>query len=201
MADLHRLGVLDHSLWSYNTGCTIDDKEQDNPLELDSVPGWRAWVEEFVKNGPYFCDSDDDQSHNDHRHVPINLYQDSYCHLVIETLFDADQSGGAFLTEKTYKAIKFGQPFVIIGTAHSLCALRQQGYRTFDHVIDNTYDEITDNTQRWLAIRNSIVKIKSQNMHEWFLQCLSDIKHNQQIFNDTHKASLNIIAQRLSCNQ
>jgi len=199
MADLHQSGVLDRSLWSYNTQCTIDDREEDNPFELDSVPGWRGAVNDFVSQGPYFCDSDDDQSHNDHRHVPINLYQDSYCHLVIETLFDADQSGGAFLTEKTYKAIKFGQPFVIIGTAHSLRTLREQGYKTFDNVIDNSYDEITDNTQRWLAIRNTVLNIQSQDMHLWFLKCLPDIRHNQQIFSDAHGASLNKIQRKLSC--
>ena len=115
MADLSKFGVLDRSLWSYNTQCTINDREEDNPLELDSVLGWRDAVRNFISCGPYFCDSDDDQVHNDHRRVPVSLYQDSYCHLVLETLFDADQSGGAFLTEKTYKSIKFGQPFVIIG--------------------------------------------------------------------------------------
>jgi len=199
MTDLRRFGILDRSLWSYNTQCTINDREEDNPLELDSVSGWRNAVKDFVSQGPYFCDSDDDQSHNDHRQVPISLYQNSYCHLVVETLFDADQSGGAFLTEKTYKAIKFGQPFMIIGTANSLRTLRQQGYKTFDHAIDNSYDEITDNTQRWLAVRNSILKIRSQNMHEWFLQCLPDIRHNQQIFRDAQGASLNKIQRKLSC--
>jgi len=199
MADLHQSGVLDRSLWSYNTQCTIDDREEDNPFQLDSVPRWRGSVKDFVSQGPYFCDSDDDQSHNDHRHVPINLYQDSYCHLVIETLFDADQSGGAFLTEKTYKAIKFGQPFVIIGTAHSLRTLREQGYKTFDNVIDNSYDEITDNTQRWLAIRNTVLNIQSQDMHLWFLKCLPDIQHNQKIFADAQGASLNKIQRKLSC--
>jgi len=198
MADLLGLGVLDQSLWSYNTKCTIDDREEDNPLELESVPGWQNAVTNFVNKGPYFCDSDNDQSHNDHRRVPENLYQNSYCHLVIETLFDADQSGGAFLTEKTYKVIKFGQPFVIIGTAHSLRALRQQGYRTFDHVIDNSYDEITNNTKRWLAIRKSILEIQSQNMHEWFQRCLPDIKHNQDTFNKMCSASLHNMIQRLS---
>jgi hypothetical protein len=139
MADLKKLGVLDRSMWSYNTQCTINDQEQDNPLELDSVAGWRHAVKDFVDHGPYFCDSNDDQAHNDHRSVPLHLYHQSYCNLVIETLFDADASGGVFLTEKTFKAIKFGQPFVIIGTAHSLHTLRQQGYRVFDHVIDNFY--------------------------------------------------------------
>lgn len=198
MADLHQSGVLDRSLWSYNTGCTIDDREEDNPLELESVVGWQDAVTDFVKNGPYFCDSNNHQSHNDHRRVPESLYYNSYCHLVIETLFDADQSGGAFLSEKTYKAIKFGQPFVIIGTAHSLSTLRQQGYRTFDHAIDNSYDEITDNTKRWLAIRKSILEIQSQNMHEWFQQCLPDIKHNQDTFHKIFSASLHDMIQRLS---
>jgi hypothetical protein len=197
MSDLHQSGVLDRSLWSYNTQCTIDDQEKDNPLELDSMPGWRVSVSHFIDNGPYFCDSDDDQSHNDHRLIPTNLYRDSYCHLVIETLFDADQSDGAFLTEKTYKCIKFGQPFVIIGTAHSLRTLRQQGYRTFDHVIDNSYDEITDNTKRWMAVRNSILKIRSQDMHEWFLKCLPDVKHNQEIFNKSCNESLDEITKTL----
>ena len=198
MADLHRSGVLDHSLWSYNTQCIINDREQDNPLKLGSIAGWRDAMTDFVSRGPYFCDSNDEQLHNDHRHIPFYLYQDSYCHLVIETLFDADQSGGAFLTEKTYKAIKFGQPFVIIGTAHSLRTLRQHGYKTFDQAIDNSYDEITDNTQRWLAIRKSILEIQSQDMHKWFLKCLPDVEHNQQIFKNTYKESLNIITQRLS---
>ena len=199
MADLLQSNVLNRSLWSYNTQCIIDDREEDNPLELDSVVGWRNAVKDFVSQGPNFCDSNDDQSHNDHRHVPVNLYQNSYCHLVLETLFDADQSGGAFLTEKTYKAIKFGQPFVIVGTKHSLYTLRQQGYKTFDHMIDNSYDEITDNTQRWLAVRNSILKILSQDMHQWFIKCLPDIRHNQKIFTDAQGVSLNKIQRKLSC--
>jgi hypothetical protein len=199
MADLLGLGVLDRSLWSYNTKCTVDDREEDNPLQLHSISGWQDAVKDFVNNGPYFCDSDNDQLHNDHRRVPENLYRDSYCHLVIETLFDADQSNGAFLTEKTYKAIKFGQPFVIIGTAHSLRTLRQHGYKTFDHVIDNSYDEIVDNTQRWLAVRKSILGIQSRDMHKWFLECLPDIRHNQKIFNSVQRIALNSIQRKLSC--
>jgi hypothetical protein len=198
MADLHQSGMLSRSLWSYNTRCIINEDESDNPLELDNRPGWRHAVKEFVDQGPYFCDSDDDQSHNDHRAVPLYLYHQSYCNLVIETLFDADGSGGAFLTEKTFKAIKFGQPFVIIGTAHSLHSLRQQGYRVFDHVIDNGYDEIKDNTQRWIAVREAIRKIRSRDMHQWFLECMTDVMHNQQVFASMQNPELNKIVHMLS---
>lgn len=197
MVDLLGSHVLDRSLWSYNTQCTIDDNEIDNPLELDSVEGWRSAVKSFVSQGPYFCDSDNDQSHNDHRRVPINFYHDSYCHLVLETLFDADQSGGAFLTEKTYKAIKFGQPFVIIGTAHSLRTLRQQGYKTFDHAIDNSYDLETDNARRWQKILNSIQKICAQDPDSWFKSCLDDVLYNQQHFLSSKRSRLNTLYDKL----
>jgi hypothetical protein len=40
--------------------------------------------------------------------------------LCLETHFDADQSGGAFLTEKTFKPIKHGQMFFVAGPAGSL---------------------------------------------------------------------------------
>lgn len=199
MTDLLGSGILDSSLWSYNTECTINDQERDNPLELDLVPGWRSAVRNFVAKGPYFCDNDDADTHNDHRQVPVNLYQESYCHLVVETLFDADDSGGTFITEKTYKAIKFGQPFVIIGTKNSLQVLRQQGYRVFDHAIDNSYDDIDNNTQRWMAIKNTIKQIRSQDMHKWFSQCLPDIEHNQKVFKQMTNPALDSIISRLSC--
>lgn len=200
MADLYHHGLLDRSLWSYNTSCNIDEDEADNPLELDSIYGWRQHTKKFVSEGPYFCDDQDEKSHNDHRWVPLELYTQSYCHIVIESQFDADGSNGTFMSEKTTKAIKFGQPFVIVGTHHSLDLLRSQGYRVFDHAIDNSYDRIENNTQRWFAVSQAIQKIRSANMHEWFLQCLADIEHNQKVFNEMKNPALDMIAQRLLCN-
>lgn len=182
MADLHQKKLLENSHWSYNTECTINDDEKDNPLELDYYPGWRESMHEFVRKGPYWCDSNDQHSHNDHRAVETFLYTSSICHLVIETFLDADGSGGTFLTEKTYKCIKFGQPFVIIGTPNSLRALRDQGYRVFDHAIDNSYDTIINPTQRWKSLCQTIEKIKVQDPNSWFLSCLDDVRHNQRLF-------------------
>jgi hypothetical protein len=115
----------------------------------------------------------------------------------LETHFDADQSGGAFLTEKTFKPIKHGQPFVIVGAPGSLAALRSLGYRTFDHSIDNRYDDETNNTQRWIKIKSAIAKIKSQDMHAWFNHCKDDVEHNQQLFCSSKKHRLNNLLERL----
>lgn len=197
MADLWRQDLLKNSLWSYNIGCGIDDRPEDNPIQIDAFPGLKNAIETFLKNGPYFCDGNDDQMHNNHHSVNIDLYLQSYCHLVIETFFDADGSGGSFITEKTYKAIKFGQPFIMIGPPKSLCALRKQGYKTFDHMIDNSYDEIIDNTKRWVAVQDVIKKISCLDIHEWFLACESDIRHNQQQFLENTNQGLYDLLSRL----
>jgi hypothetical protein len=191
MSQLLSDGVLDHSFWSYNTKCLVGDQPEDNPIPLSDYE--RELMNRFVEQGPYYCDSDDASAHNDHRYVVDHLYTHSYCHLVLETLFDADQSGGAFITEKTFKCIKFGQPFVIIGTAGSLDCLRKSGYRTFDDVIDNSYDLITDNELRWQSVKRTIADIRKQNLHEWYLKCLPDLVHNQWVYSKTVPSLIQLV--------
>jgi hypothetical protein len=198
MSDLHHRGVLRRSLWSYNTLLTADDQPKDNPICMDSEPAWSSIMHNFLHQGPYVCDSRDTVAHNDHRTINTDLYIQSYCHLIIETLFDVDQSGGAFLTEKTWKCIKFGQPFVIIGPVGSLDVLRRSGYRVFDHAIDNTYDNIKDNTERYHAVRTVIQNIQQQDMHLWYLSCLDDVRHNQWHFQTKALGTLDNLVQRLT---
>ncbi len=196
MTDLHKTGLLENCLWSYNTNIVLDEPESDNPIEVDTL-GIRTDIVEFLSNGPYACDAKTASQHNDHHLIETDHYADSYCNIVLETHFDADQSRGAFLTEKTFKAIKHGQPFVVIGCPGSLAALRKLGYRTFDHAIDNSYDTVTDNTQRWTAVKAAIAKLKSQDLHAWFESCRSDVEHNQQLFCSTKVDRLNTLLERL----
>lgn len=197
MSQLHHEGLLDNSLWSYNTDCVVkDDEYVNNPIEVTKYD--RDIMDTFLQNGPYYCDSDNADEHNDHRFIPEYLYTKSYCNLVFETLLDADQSQGAFVTEKTYKCMKFGQPFIIIGTAGSLELLRNDGYRTFDNVIDNSYDTIQDSNKRWWKIKSVIEQIKQEDLHTWYTRCLPDILHNQQVFNQHISQSIQDLATVLT---
>lgn len=201
MCDLHRSELLIRSLWSYNTTIDSGDQEHDNPLELDIDSTWRQDVKNFVNRGPYICDSQDADTHNDHRIVNSALYNQSYCHLVLETHFDADGSGGTFITEKTYKCFKFGQPFVMLGPTGTLKVLRKHGYRVFDGLIDNRYDEIENNTQRWLAAKDAIRRLSRINdMHQWYLQCFPDLKHNQEHFASGNRPVLDQLIRCLTTN-
>jgi hypothetical protein len=51
------------------------------------------------------------------------------------------------LTEKTFKPIALGMPFVIVGTRGSLEYLRSYGFRTFADIWDESYDLAEDNVR------------------------------------------------------
>jgi len=195
MADMFRKDILNNSYWSYGRATYIDDSE--NPIEVDTISDKLRWHRtKFLAATPMYCDNLDVDLHNDHSLSVPDHFKNSYCNIVLETHWDADQSGGAFLTEKTFKPIKNGQLFVIAGAPGSLAALRKLGYRTFDSVINNDYDQELDNTQRWLKLRATILTIQ-KNLHDIYQQCIEDIKHNQQLFCTNKANRLNILHQRL----
>jgi hypothetical protein len=170
-------GILNNSYWSY---CNQGELDSDTAIEIESVPGWREQTQKFLNDAPYFCDTLTDDQRNSHSHVIDKYHTNSYCQIVMETHFDIQQSG-AFISEKTFKPIKHGQMFFIAGPAGSLQVLRDLGYKTFDFVLDNSYDTIDDATERWQALLASIWFAKL-DLPKLFKLCIDDIKHNQQLF-------------------
>jgi hypothetical protein len=55
------------------------------------------------------------------------------------------------------------------------------GYRTFDHVLDNMYDRVTDNTQRWIRLCDAIAQSRHR-LADRFETAREDIEHNQRLF-------------------
>jgi hypothetical protein len=187
MTDLHRSGVLDNSYWSY---CEFGKLDADNPIEIDSIPGLADAAQQFLAAAPYVSDELDQDKRNDHSRTDAKYHVNSYCNIVMETHFDADQSGGTFLTEKTFKPIKHGQLFFVAGPPGSLQQLRDLGYRTFDSVLDNTYDRIADNTQRWRRLCDAIQQ-SQHRLADRFAAARADIQHNQQLFLERKTQRLN----------
>jgi hypothetical protein len=195
MADLKSLDLLDDSYWSYCESGEFADA--DCPIEIDAIAGLRVATEEFLRGAPYVSDELDHTQRNDHSTLVPKYHVNSYCNIVMETHFDADQSGGAFLTEKTFKPIKHGQMFFVAGPAGSLQVLRDLGYRVFDSVLNNSYDLETDATQRWRALTRAIYFARSK-LPELFEQCRSDIEHNQQLFVSSKTERLNTLIKDIN---
>ncbi len=112
-------------------------------------------------------------------------------------MFDADQSTGTFLTEKTFKPIKHAQPFVLFAPAGSLATLRELRYRTYDAQISNVYDSVTDNTQRYLHAQMTVQSLLSLDLFRWAQQCEEDAVYNQQNFLSSKSDRLNNLTRQL----
>jgi len=96
--------------------------------------------------------------------APMRSYQldlfaecsESLLYLVTETVATGRRQ---YLTEKTFKPIALKMPFMLVGTAHSLRYLRSYGFRTFEHLWDETYDTIEDDHVRYAAIARTLKDI------------------------------------------
>jgi hypothetical protein len=56
------------------------------------------------------------------------------------------------LTEKIFKPIVSKQPFMLLAAPGNLAYLKKYGFKTFESVIDETYDTIQDNDSRIEAV-------------------------------------------------
>ena len=194
MADLSRTGVLDRSYWSY---CETGELDINNPIEIDVIPGLREATAKFLDQAPVISDELDQSKRNDHSATLGKYHTNAYCNIVMETHFDADQSNGVFLTEKTFKPIKHGQLFFIAGPAGSLQVLRELGYRVFDGILDNSYDLELNNTQRWMALSRAIY-FAQEHLPKLFNQSLADIEYNQQLFQSIKTDRLNSLIKDIN---
>lgn len=195
MSDLHRQGIINNSYWSYRTDVTID--QDDNPLQGRFFPGLAEYTEKFLQGAPYVCDTLSVEQQNNHKLVNQEHYSNSYCNIVLETFIDIANCGGTFLTEKTFKPIKNGQPFVVVGPPNTLALLKELGYRTFDHAIDNSYDSEMNIAMRWFKLINAIKKIQAQDLNIWYDSCQEDLEHNQRLFLSSKYNRLNMLRKKL----
>jgi hypothetical protein len=194
MADLWQNGLLDNSYWSYCESAKDDD--DDCPIEVDMI-SVRSKRQQFLAGAPYISDELDFDQRNDHSVLVPKYHVNSYCNIVLESQFDVDQSGGCFITEKTFKPIKHGQMFFVAGGAGSLQALRDLGYRVFDGVLDNRYDQEPNHTFRWIKLCESIQAAKN-TLPELFERCRADIEHNQQLFQSSKAGRLNKLLESIN---
>lgn len=78
--------------------------------------------------------------------VPLNIYNQTNYSLVAETNFENHYN---FYTEKIVKPIMAKRLFVVISGQHYLKNLKDIGFKTFDSIIDESYDDEPDCNKRW----------------------------------------------------
>ena len=106
---------------------------------------------------------------------------ESLLYLVTETVATGKR---LHITEKTFKPIAMGMPFVIVGTRGSLKYLQDYGFKTFDGIWDESYDDADDDVriERIASLLRSLDELSADAKQDLFDQCMPIIEHNWNHF-------------------
>ena len=166
---LKDLGLLEKALWSNKR---MDDKgelafsslilhelpEEYDPQESKDLINWNTW-----SAGP----------------VSKPQYQDTYFSVFAES---AAMHRYAFPTEKTWKPIIAGHPFIALSNSRQYAYLKELGFQTFDGIIDETWAGMTrwQDANRWMI--KEISKLVYSDLEDFVQQCKKITTHNKKQF-------------------
>jgi hypothetical protein len=197
--DVHRVVLLSEILTEIQNCALISFDKQLITNEIDTLFMKRPDVEIKFNNLPnkIIADREDIKNTNGYAHENENLFLDSYISIVTETSFYIDND---FISEKIWKPLYQFHPLIVVGRPHLLKYLREIGFKTFDWLIDETYDTIDDNDLRMEAIIKEIKKLNELSLEEIqtiIKENFDKLEHNHNMLNDFGKQT-NAIEQFLS---
>jgi len=181
---MRECGLLDHALWT-NLGDCVEmtwssqlQTQLNEPVRLlptqyeieRALPNMHNIPTGFVKHH-LFGNTWGDAI------VNPRAYMDTCFSVVTETIFDYPHT---FRTEKIWKPVIMRHPFVVAANPGYYRDLHSAGFRTFSHLIDETFDSIDDPKSRADRIVDVIADI-CYNGAASFLKAAQDIcKYNYQ---------------------
>jgi len=104
--------------------------------------------------------------------------QDSLVYVPTETVYFGRR---LHITEKTFKAIALEMPFVLMAPAGSLEYLRSYGFKTFDSVFDESYDQETDDrlrVEKVVKLLKDLDSLSVKEREQIHRACVPLVEHN-----------------------
>jgi hypothetical protein len=150
-------------------------------------------IHNWIDGIPYCLDVD-----NLRESFPLGIYKsyrESGLNIVFETTFthysNLEQQD-IMLTEKTYKAIVSKKPFMMLAPSGSLELLKKEGFKTFESLVDESYDKTDDIAKKKKLIINQIKILNTLTDAEFFRkldELDKTVNHNLRRFLNLGKMS------------
>jgi hypothetical protein len=135
--ELFNRGLLDDTRFSW-----VDNKNEKNLSNKNLISYLGIDVNDFKSiqlEGDVMYGSDLSRHEEYLYTVNPSWYYKSRVNIITETILDGKE---IHITEKTWKAIYLGIPFVIYASKNHLKNLREMGFKTFNTLINEDYDEM-----------------------------------------------------------
>jgi len=164
MSLMDQRDLLDNNLISFPARCPYEQQDVHDLFVQNNLPPLKVDL-------PLIIDRDQNHAHTSHCIDFWNHAQSSFCHVVTETVYISNR---VHLTEKIFKPIVLQQPFMLISAKNSLEYLRRYGFKTFDCVWSECYDQADDSVRIALVIDNL------EKINDWSVAELLDAQHQCQ---------------------
>jgi hypothetical protein len=170
LSELDRRDLISDNLISFPAVCPYEHKTVDDLFMKHDLP-------KLSSSLPLIIDHGSNHASNSHCIDFWDQAQSCFCHVVTETVY---QSNRLHLTEKTFKPIVLQQPFMLVAPRGSLEYLKSYGFKTFDSIWPETYDQADDDVRIKMIVDNleRINAWTSAELKDAALQAQSIIKHN-----------------------
>lgn len=116
-------------------------------------------------------------------------YDSSFFSVITETNYFEEER---HLTEKTFRAILFRHPFILVSPLHSLKLLTEMGYKTFHPFINENYDNEIDPLKRMNLIVEEVVrlcKLTETDLNQLRKNIEPILEHNYNVLISKNKIS------------
>jgi len=144
---------------------------EDEGLERDRPVEWT--VEQFKYYGYRMSIS---------QIIPLSVYNQTAYTLIAETNHSNHYS---FYTEKTVKPILGSRLFVCLSGQGALQNLRNLGFKTFDGIIDESYDSMSDFEKRCSLAMDQVKLLEQQPQAEILEKVKPIVEHNRNLMLST----------------
>ena len=189
---LQQQGLLDQSIWTNLDDPRIDrtgmELFDDNKVDLMQEPLGIKYLDPYYEVD-YFKNRVNQPSTRTYvKHdlfdntwgeiyLKAEPYIDTYFSLVTETVFHHPYS---FRTEKIWKPVAMGHPFVVAANTGYYRDFRNLGFRTFGHLIDESFDSLDDQYDRCKRIAQVVTDLCASDLADFVTQAQDVCKYNQQ---------------------
>lgn len=169
--------LFDKGMNSFNTmGKTVNNVM----YGLDRFEqGLAEYGRQLFELAPIFVDTDN--SNITSSVGDLSNYNDTFISLITETLVEP---GTLFCSEKTWRSIIVGHPFMILGSTNALKYLKSQGFKTFSNWIDESYDDYDDLDKKVNIILSNLERFSKMSLDE--LKAIRDEMKPILIHNKNH---------------
>ena len=95
-----------------------------------------------------------------------------------------DNNDMLFITEKTFKNLLIGQPFICIGSPYQNKILKNFGFELYDEIVDYSFDDMELLSERVLGVINNLERLKYENPNLLYKSIEKKVVFNRKVCYD-----------------